>query len=368
MKYAFKEMFDIPKLTELCEAFTRINGTVTALLDLEGNVHIKTGWQHICTDFHRRNTKSAARCLESDTIIASKLAQGETYNVYQCKNGLVDIAVPIFVDGEHVANFFTGQFLFQQPDKAYFKKQAKELNIELIPYMDALRQVPVFSEPEIRKIITFLVALARTFGELGKSRLDILRLRDKEHEQNEALKKTTIELSRAKMELEKLALEDVLTGLYNRRFFDEALRKEYERACRYKHDLVLCLLDVDKFKDINDTFGHFIGDEVLQRIARVICKNLRKSDVVARIGGDEFAIIFPEANAAEIETHLAQVCHEIKSIPLAVEGEQIYSSCSFGLASLHQSDTSEKILKIRADKALYRSKENGRCQVIRADN
>lgn len=368
MKYAFQDMFDIPKLTELCETFTRINGTVTALLDLQGNVHIKTGWQHICTDFHRRNSKSAARCLESDTIIASKLAQGETYNVYQCKNGLVDIAVPIFVDGEHVANFFTGQFLFQQPDKAYFKKQAKELGIELIPYMDALRQVPVFSEPEIKKIITFLVALARTFGELGKSRLDVLRLRDKEHAQNEELKKTTEELSRAKVELEKLALEDALTGLYNRRFFDEALSNEYERACRYKHDLVLCLLDVDKFKDINDTYGHSIGDAVLERIARVICKNLRKSDVVARIGGDEFAIIFPEANATKIETHLGQVCHEITSIPLTIEGEQVYSSCSFGLASLNQDDTSEKTLIERADQALYQSKENGRGQVIRADN
>lgn len=363
LNYSFTEIFDIPKLTELCESFTRINGTVTALLDLEGNVHIKTGWQQICTQFHRVNPKSSARCLESDTVIASKLAKGEKYNVYQCKNGLVDVAVPIFVDDQHVANFFTGQFLFQQPDNKYFNDQAKELGVELIPYMDALRKVPVFSEEEIKRNMNFLVILAQTIGEMGKARLDIIRLREQERKQHEELQQKTLELSLAKEHLERLASEDSLTGLYNRRFFDLQFSKEFSRAKRHGTRLVLCLFDVDKFKSINDTYGHFIGDEILKRITGIITANFRKTDTISRIGGDEFSILFPEADIQDIHQSLNKVRDIIASNQFNIEGDCITASCSFGTAALTQDDTCERELFERADLALYQAKSNGRNQV-----
>jgi len=104
----FSELVDIDKLRELCESYTTINGAVTAILDLDGEILIATGWKDICTRFHRVNDPTASRCLESDTVLAAKLAKGDSYNMYRCRNGLVDVAVPIIIRGEHVANFFTG--------------------------------------------------------------------------------------------------------------------------------------------------------------------------------------------------------------------------------------------------------------------
>lgn len=370
MKYAFTDIFDIPKLTELCESFTCINGTVTALLDLDGNVHIQTGWQQICTEFHRRNPTSAARCLESDTAIASRLVQGGKYNVYQCKNGLVDVAVPIYVDNQHVANFFTGQFLFQPPDLSYFHQQAKTLGVETIPYLDALKKVPVFSEGEIKRIMTFLVALAQTIGEMGKARLDLLRITELERKRSEALQKKTSELRVAKQALEKLASEDALTGLCNRRFFDHNLTHEILRARRYQHSLVLCLFDVDKFKAINDNYGHSAGDEVLRHIAAIVLNSLRTTDTVSRIGGDEFSILFPETENEHIEVLLSNICNKIASSEFCIndEGLKVRVSCSFGTACTEGGNLSASELMERADKALYCAKRNGCNQVIHFDS
>lgn len=167
------ELLDIDELRGLFESFTETTGAVTALLDLEGNILIATGWQDICTQFHRVNACTAARCRESDTILAGQLSQGETYNVYRCKNGLVDVAEPIMVDGQHVANFFTGQFFFDKPDRAFFVRQAREFGFDEQAYLEALDKVPVFSEKQIKSMMNFFTRLARIMGEmaLDKTRL-----------------------------------------------------------------------------------------------------------------------------------------------------------------------------------------------------
>ncbi|MBF0274064.1 MAG: PocR ligand-binding domain-containing protein [Nitrospinae bacterium] len=175
MDYTFTEIFDIPVLTRLCESFTKINGTVTALLDLEGNVHIATGWQDICTKFHRIHPKTSRRCTESDTILAVQLEKGLKYNIYNCENGLVDIAVPVYVNGKHLGNFFTGQFFFEKPNIKLFKEQARQFNFDEDAYLDALSRVPTFDEESIKKTMNFLVELAQLIGEMGMDNLNKLR-------------------------------------------------------------------------------------------------------------------------------------------------------------------------------------------------
>jgi ligand-binding sensor protein len=142
----FSELVDIDELKEICESFTQLTGAATAILDLEGNILVATGWHDICTCFHRINPETALRCRESDTVLAGMLKAGEEYNVYKCKNGLVDVAVPILIAGEHVANFFTGQFFFEAPDRNYFIRQAEKFGFDQKPYLEALDRVPVFSE------------------------------------------------------------------------------------------------------------------------------------------------------------------------------------------------------------------------------
>lgn len=191
---AFAEIVDIEKLRELCESYTMVTGAVTALLELDGTVLIATGWQDICTRFHRVNEATACRCRESDTILAGKLAGGAPYNSYKCKNGLIDVAVPITIRGEHVANFFTGQFFTEAPDRDYFVRQAEEFGFDKDSYLEALQRVPIFSEETIKAMMLFFSRLARLIGEMGISRkeleesnLSLTGLKDELQAQNEEL-------------------------------------------------------------------------------------------------------------------------------------------------------------------------------------
>ncbi|GAA0574143.1 PocR ligand-binding domain-containing protein [Rhizomicrobium electricum] len=166
----FAEVIPVSELQALCESFSSLTGAVTAVLDLEGNVLVAAGWHDICTQFHRRHAATALRCRESDTALAGQLQAGERYNVYRCKNGLVDVAVPIIICGEHVGNFFTGQFFFKEPNEADFARQAEEFGFDKARYMRALGKVPVFSEAEVRLMMEFFTRLAQLIGEMGLAR------------------------------------------------------------------------------------------------------------------------------------------------------------------------------------------------------
>lgn len=165
------ELVDIDELRGLCESFTSITGAVTAVLDLEGNVLVATGWKDICTQFHRVNSATCARCRESDTELARHLKEGDAYNVYQCKNGMVDVAVPITIAGEHLANFFTGQFFLAPPNKTFFLRQADEFGFDKSAYISAMEQAPVFSEKQVQSMMGFFIRLAKVMGEMGLAKL-----------------------------------------------------------------------------------------------------------------------------------------------------------------------------------------------------
>ncbi len=197
----FPEFVDITELRELCDSFTTLTGAVTAILDLEGNILVATGWHDICTRFHRVHPVTASRCRESDTVLAGRLGQGEPYNVYMCKNGLVDVAVPINVGGEHVANLFTGQFFFNPPDEQYFIRQAEEFAFDRTAYLKALRKVPIFSEEQVKVMMGFLSNLARLIGEMGLAARHLeesnVELRKHQEHLEELVKDRSADLKRA---------------------------------------------------------------------------------------------------------------------------------------------------------------------------
>ena len=194
----FIELVDIHKLHALCESFTATTGAATAILDLEGNILVQTGWKDICARFHRSHPATSLRCRESDAILSERLKKGETYSIHQCKNGLIDVAAPITVAGEHVANFFTGQFLFRPPNEELFVRQAEEFGFEKRSYLEALHKVPVFSEQHVRGMMDFFTQLARLIGEMGlvKKRLEAA--------DNEALRLNTERMS-ALLQLNQMA-------------------------------------------------------------------------------------------------------------------------------------------------------------------
>ena len=158
---------------------------------------------------------------------------------------------------------------------------------------------------------------------------------------------------------------DELTSLPNRRAFKEALAKEIHRSKRYGHPLSLALFDLDRFKQVNDRFGHLAGDRVLQATARAVERNLRDTDVFARVGGEEFALLLPDTDldgAAELAERLRVALQAISPLSTDVDTQ---ISASFGVVELDRTsdDDAGQALIAAADAALYNAKSLGRNQV-----
>jgi diguanylate cyclase (GGDEF)-like protein len=152
-------------------------------------------------------------------------------------------------------------------------------------------------------------------------------------------------------EFHRLALVDPLTGLYNRRVALERLASEASRSQRYGHPLTVISLDLDKFKEINDTYGHLAGDQVLKEFAVRLSLAIRLSDFAARMGGDEFLVLLPECSTSQVETFLARLR------PMAAEcgGQRIPIRFSAGWVGYETGETTEQFLA-RADRTLYADK------------
>ena len=179
-----------------------------------------------------------------------------------------------------------------------------------------------------------------------------LKLRRLQFELEEANER----LANANVRLEVLAVSDGLTGLKNRRAFQEKLQEEVGRAARYSVPLSLLLLDVDHFKQFNDTFGHPAGDGVLRDVARVLGENSRTTDFVARYGGEEFVILLP--NTAQQGSVL--VAERVRVAVEQRDWRERPISVSIGVATLATVNGDGMVLVQEADAALYRSKKNGR--------
>jgi diguanylate cyclase (GGDEF)-like protein len=162
-----------------------------------------------------------------------------------------------------------------------------------------------------------------------------------------------------------LADKDSLTLLYNHGAFHARLRIELERAARYGRSLSVMMLDLDSFKDINDAHGHPIGDRILVMTAGVLCAHLRKSDVAARYGGDEFAVILPETDLAATSAIAGRIAAGISQVRLdKKDGEAISFTASIGYAACRpDSPDRENILNV-ADRLMYESKRRGRGGIL----
>ena len=182
------DLIDIPNLQILMDRFYAATGIPVGIIASGGEILVATGWQDICTKFHRTHPVTAERCRQSDDYIKTHLS-ANTYVQYKCCNGLWDLAVPIIIAEEHVATLFLGQFFYddEEIDSMFFRDQALEFDFDLDTYMAALRGIPVFSREEIRLIMDFyasFVGFIVTMGiarhrqtEIGKT----LRLSEERH-------------------------------------------------------------------------------------------------------------------------------------------------------------------------------------------
>ncbi|MCX7724895.1 MAG: diguanylate cyclase [Thermodesulfovibrio sp.] len=173
---------------------------------------------------------------------------------------------------------------------------------------------------------------------------------------------TLLIVIRFKNHIEKQIFHDILTELPNRRFLKKYLPFILNQAERYSKPFSILILDIDDFKRINDTYGHHIGDILLQKLAKVIKKNLRKSDLPVRIGGEEFLIILPNTNIEDTVKVSDRIRKAFSEIEIEINGERVNTTLSGGIASYEKGLDFDTIYK-RADIALYRAKSLGKNRI-----
>jgi len=164
------------------------------------------------------------------------------------------------------------------------------------------------------------------------------------------------------------AIRDPLTGLYNRRYLEESMERETRRAVRAEQGLGVLMLDLDHFKNFNDTYGHDAGDTVLRETAAFLLKSVRAEDFVCRFGGEEFIIILPVADLKASQARAERIRSKLRELPVLHQGKPLPSiTVSVGVAGLPLHGTSPKELIEAADAALYRAKKEGRDRVVTAE-
>ncbi|SDM35768.1 GGDEF domain-containing protein [Halarsenatibacter silvermanii] len=191
---------------------------------------------------------------------------------------------------------------------------------------------------------------------------EISKLNNELANKTRQLAKKNAELERTRAEMERIIRTDELTGLANRRAFREFAGKMLAQAQRYYWDVSFVMMDLDNFKEINDKFGHKVGDEVLKSLGKVLLNNVRDGDIVARIGGEEFGILLMEAAGEEAEKFAERIREEIKDMNVGYE--DLSHTVSMGVTQFRDKDDLDELM-IRADRALYKAKNAGKDVVKR---
>ena len=257
-------------------------------------------------------------------------------------------------------NYLTGARLADSPTPRDGETSVPLLNSDMVPLTN------IFWKPMLGGAMVINALLVPAAGVFVVIVLLVLlmalrmrRLMKRDDEQLVELEQAHVELKAKEAQAHHLAYHDVLTGLPNRALFNDNADKALTRA-RHGEKLAILLLDLDRFKNVNDRFGHFAGDALIQEVARRLTRVLERADAVARLGGDEFAILLqPEDLAEGLETILDRILEDLHR-PYEILGNQAHVGVSIGVALAPEYGTDRTDLMRKADIALYRAKDEGR--------
>jgi len=180
--HAFEDLVDIQVMREILQNLYAAAGIPSAIIDMRGRVLAGAGWQRICLQFHRRHPEAQRLCVQSDIKVRAGAGPGRPFSIYECPHGLVDSCCPVVIEGEHLANVFTGQFLHVPPDEEMigrFRAQAGRYGFDEADYLAALREVPVFSLRRHEAILAFLSGLAEQMANIGLNNLRAQELKNR---------------------------------------------------------------------------------------------------------------------------------------------------------------------------------------------
>jgi PAS domain S-box-containing protein len=192
------KIIDLPALQIMMDDLYEVTKIGFSLIDLKGNVLVGTGWQDICTNFHRKNPQTLKNCLESDLKLTEGVKEGE-YRVYKCKNGLVDMVTPLYIDGKHVANIFSGQFLFKGENEDFdrFVGQSEKYGFDKKAYLNALKNAPRWDRGKVECLMKFYTKLTNMISKKGLTNLKLAILLEEEKETQQELENSQKDLNRA---------------------------------------------------------------------------------------------------------------------------------------------------------------------------
>lgn len=213
--------------------------------------------------------------------------------------------------------------------------------------------------------VSHFIGIQHDISELVATETELRATRDQltqiNQELEQRIEQRTEQLKQANRQLEQLAATDALTGAYNRRYFMKRLNDEFDRCLRYGRSLAVVALDIDYFKQINDRYGHVMGDRVLTELTRISIATLRPVDVFARFGGEEFIVLLPETSLDEAVNAAERLRIKIAAIRIdAGKSGEFGVTVSIGVAIRFSNETETEQLLERADRALYQAKAGGR--------
>ncbi len=255
---------------------------------------------------------------------------------------------------ENVPDLVMLDYLMPEMDGTEFLNRFREF--------DTLRDIPVVVITAAEQKEALYSALQAGANDFLRKPVDDLELIARANNMLQ-LRARQLELAEANERLLVLATTDSLTGLANRRHFLEKLRDELSRTQRYGRPLSVAMVDADHFKAVNDTYGHEVGDRVLQQLSNLMSQEVRDVDCVGRLGGEEFAILLPETSVEGAKVFCERLLKKIRAAEIDLGEATLRYTVSIGLTQVCKGETMTDVILNRADEALYAAKESGRDRV-----
>lgn len=297
--------------------------------------------------------------IEVGIVVLDKNFNVQVWNQFMENHSSI---VPGMIQDKNLFEFFPEidqQWFTSKAAPAFSLKSPVFIIWEQRPYLfhfDCNR--PITSQADFMYQNITIFPLASLTGEVEQVCLVIYDVTD------EAV--TRLDMQSLNSQLEELGRVDGLTGLYNRRFWEEQFVMEYKRSIRSDNPSTLIMLDIDHFKKVNDTYGHPAGDEVIKALADIITKAIRETDIAGRYGGEEFVILLPDTPIANVEFVSERIRRLVEKCTVKYDEIDITFTISIGIAAFSKTHSDSTQWLDSADKALYQAKESGRNRVVLA--
>jgi diguanylate cyclase (GGDEF)-like protein/putative nucleotidyltransferase with HDIG domain len=334
-KYTFEEIFDLIEIQKIQDAFALATGVASVITDVNGKYITKpSNYCKLCIEVIQGCSAGKEKCTRSHSVIEDENPEGPSFK-YCLSAGMMDGGACIYVANKHIANWLIGQVLEDTVSDEKMMEYCSEIGADEIKFREALKNVKRMSKEQYLNICNAVFLFAKQLSILGVH--------------NIKLKDELAEIQKREEEISYLSVHDVLTGLYNRRYFEDSLKNTDEIE---QLPISIIMGDVNGLKMANDVFGHSEGDKLLKHIGDIFGSSSNPQDIVARIGGDEFAIIMPGTNFKTA----ARVVEIIKKKCAYKSDGPIQPSVAIGLAEKkHPSQNLIDIYK-EAEDRMYNNK------------